>query len=297
MKIIEHNLDQEKRLIELLGYNLIGPDGSNRWIIFDKSKVPIGFIQYKKLHNSNPKKEYSKIFGYHTFIDSNHISYECIRELNDKYGNLKNIDYSYCFKIKRENDEIDDIEINLGDYPSLTLWSKEYGFMDFKTDYNGLYLNYKSKTDNYNIKETIVYRKNEVNPYKEYTYQISYSKKDGELSSDNQNNISTREITGIQYFQNVNLLKIIERTWINEELITNRETDVKGTVDEMVKKHQMGIDSFSHFRFLIGKLIPFDKKFISVIIENNQDVSNSLSLFLSNKNKEENNKNLKKVSK
>ena len=76
MNLIQHNLEKEKRLIELLGYNLVGPNGSNRWLILDGNQNQVGYIQYKKLCNGNSKKGYSKIFGYHTFINSSNIVYE-----------------------------------------------------------------------------------------------------------------------------------------------------------------------------------------------------------------------------
>ena len=58
MGIIEHNLEEEKRLIELLGYSLLGPDGSNRWIILDENQNQVGHIQYKKMYNGNSKKDW-----------------------------------------------------------------------------------------------------------------------------------------------------------------------------------------------------------------------------------------------
>ena len=67
---IKHNLEYEKRLIELLGYSIIGQKGVNHWYILDENKNHVGFIQYKKLHNANKKKGYEKTFGYHTVIDS-----------------------------------------------------------------------------------------------------------------------------------------------------------------------------------------------------------------------------------
>ena len=35
MSLMQHNIEKEKRLIELLGYSLIGPSASNRWLIID----------------------------------------------------------------------------------------------------------------------------------------------------------------------------------------------------------------------------------------------------------------------
>ena len=289
MGMIQHNLEKEKRLIELLGYNIVGPDGSNRWLILDENQIQIGYIQYQKLHNGNSKKGYAKVFGYHTFIDSSSINCEFSRELNDKDGNiLDSTDGNYSFDIKRNNQENDYVEMNIRDYPSLTIWSKEYGFIDFHIDYQGLYLNLKSKTDNYNIEEVLIYKNvdNEYHDNKEYVYQIKYCNKDHELSSENPKGITTREISGIQYYYDKNQLRISEKTWVGGKLRTNRDSIVEGTVEEMATKHQIGIDCFSHFRFLVNQIIPFNEEIISLIVSDDEVKQCNLSIFFPDHEKE-----------
>ena len=80
--------------------------------------------------------------------------------------------------------------MNIGDYPSLTIWSKKYGFINFNIHYQGhegLFLNFKSKTDNFNIEEVLIYKNinNEYDDVQEYVYQIGYCNKDHELSDEN----------------------------------------------------------------------------------------------------------------
>ena len=64
-----------------------------------------------------------------------------------------------------------------------------------------------------------------------------------------------------------NQLRIAEKIWVDGELRTNRKSVVEGTVEEMAIKHQMGIDCFSHFRFLINQIIPFNKDVISSFLK------------------------------
>lgn len=287
MDAIQHNLEKEKRLIELLGYSLVGPDASNRWLIVDENQNQVGYIQYKKLHNGNSKKEYSKIFGYHTFINSSNIVCKFLRQLNDKDGKIiDSTDCSYSFDIKRDNQETDHVEMNIRDFPSLTVWSEKYGFIDFKVDYQGLYLNLKSKTDKFNIEEVLIYRNidDEYHDNKKYVYQIRYCKKDLELSDYNLKGRTTREISGTQY--NENQLRIAEKTWVGGNLRTNRESVVEGTIEEMATKHQIGIDCFSHFRFLINQIIPFNEDVISVIVNDDKVKQNNLSIFFPDYEKE-----------
>lgn len=277
MSDLKHNIDIEKRLIKLFGYNLIEPDSSNRFIIIDENHNQVGFVQYKKLHNGNTKRGFNKVLGYHTFIDSQNIKYEFIREINDKYGNIiDNDDYNYSFDIKRSNNDKDHVEVNIGDYPSLTVWSKEYGFIYFKVDFQGLFLNFKSKTDNFNIEEVLIYN-NELHEKKEYIYQLSYCKKEYDLS--NNKAITTREISGSQNY-NDNKLKICIKTWTRKKLKTNKEYIVDGTIEEMATKHQMGIDCFNRFRLLINQIIPFNEDIISLIINNDKVKENNLPSFI-----------------
>lgn len=292
MKEIQHNLAYEKRLIELLGYNMIGPDNSNRWLIVDRDNNQVGFIQYKKLHKGNLKKKHSSIFGYCTTIDSSDISFKYTRKTNDVTGKvLDNMDSSYEFEVKRENDEVDHIEIDMSNYPSLRMWSKKYGFTDFHVDDRGLYLNFKSRTENFNVEETLVFKSNggnRQNSESKYVYQIRYCNKEKELSDNNPMGITTREISGTnnQYYQEFDHLKLAERTWVNGKLRTNRENEVIGTVEEMAIKHQIGIDSFNHFRFLINQILPFKQDIISTIVSEELIIERGLLPFFPSYKKE-----------
>lgn len=273
MSTIHHNIENEKRLIELLGYSLIGPNGSNRWLIIDENQNEVGYIQYKKLYNGNVKKGYNKIFGYETLIDSRSIEWNFQRKINDKNGNYK-------FYIKRDNQKPDYVDMNIGEYPSLKIWREDNMFISFYIDYRGLFLRFKSKTDNFNIEEVLKY-KNIDDEYinKEYLYQIRYSKKDHKLSGSNSKITVQREISGTQNFYDKNQLKISTRTWVGRKIRTNRDRVVEGTIEEMATKHQMGIDCFSHFRFLINQIIPFNEDVISVIVSNDIVKQNNLSIF------------------
>lgn len=268
-----NNIEHEKKLVELLGYNLIGPDKSNRWLITDENNNQVGFIQYKKLFKKNNKKGFPATYGYHIEINSNEISYNSTRKVdkeNDKIG----IDtrFNYELDIKRENGDIDHLEINLGENPGLTLWSKEYGFMNFRLDWNGLFLNFKSKTENFNVEETIVYqivdRQISRRP-NEYAYQLNYCDKDIDLDYDLAKGIRGRSITGKSdpYQQDHSEINVIERSWINNKLRTNKENIVAGTIEEMARKQKMGIDAFKHFRFLINQILPFKQEVISLMLD------------------------------
>ena len=292
MSKIQDNLEREKRLVELLGYSLIGPDGSNRWLIVDENKNQVGYIQYKKLYNANEKKGYKKTFGYHTEIDSSNIKFELTRKLTDRNGRILD-NYGYSFDIKRDSQDVDHVEMNMGDFPYLTIWSSKYGFMCFDISSRGLHLNYKSNTDNFKLEETIIYEN--LNYKNEYVYQIHYCQNKYNLSDDNSKGSTTREISGayIRGYNKQNTLEINEKTWVNGHLRTNRQNIVEGTVKEMVVKHEMGIDSFNHFRFLINQIIPFKEDVISAIVSDDIIQKRGLSMFFDCNEKENTNTNAK----
>lgn len=143
------NIESEEKLIKMLGYNLIGPDNSNRWIITDKDHENVGFIQYKKLHKKNSSKGLEAIYGYHTEINSKDIYFS-------KTGKETDTDFKYEFSIKREDECLDSIELNLSENPKLTLWSEDYGYIGFYVDNYRLYLDFSSQTEKFYLEENIL---------------------------------------------------------------------------------------------------------------------------------------------
>lgn len=272
MEKVTHNIEHEMKLISMLGFDLIGPDNSNRWLILDEEGNQVGFIQYKKLNNANAKKGLVKTYGYQTEIENKDFSYKATRKItneNEKSGLVSRDDsrFSYEFDIKRENGTIDHVKIGAGDYPELSLWSQDYGNMNFTAGCKGLYLDFKSKTENFNIEEIVVYEISREQ--EEYAYQLRYSDKQQELNDVSAFGVTDLQITGIStIYQPLGEMELIERTWENGKLIPRSESIVEGTVKEMVVNHEMGIAAFNHFRYLINQILPFKQEVISTILEN-----------------------------
>lgn len=283
----QHNIDREQKLIELLGYHLIGPNHSNRWLILDENNNQVGFIQYKKLFKKNVNKGYPATFGYHIEIDGPKVSYKSTRKINNVSSKQsENTRFSYGFDIKRENGDMDHVEISMGECLYLNVWSKKYGFIDFKIDHEKLFLNFKSRTENFNIEELVVFQsdgENRPSYKKEYIYQIRYCSKELELSDDNLKGTTIREISGVcnSWYQESNQLELSEKTWINGKLRKDRKNLVNGTVEEMAMKHQMGIDSFHYFRSFINQILPFQQDVISATLSDEILKERGLSLFVS----------------
>lgn len=283
MNEIQHNINYEKKLVELLGYNLIGPDNSNRWLIRDDNGNQVGFIQYKKIYSENKKRGLPALFGYYTTIDSPIINYNFCRKCNN--SNYRNdIDnFHYELDIKNKNEGNDSIELDIGEYPTLRMWSQKYGFIDFHVADGGFHLNFKSKTENFNIEEYVYFKnETEASHSAQYIYQIRYCDKNLKLDDDNLKGTIIREISGKynQYYQEDNRLELSEKSWINGKLRTNRKNVVIGNIKEMAIKHQMGIDAFNHFRFLINEILPFKEDIISTLLSDVDIKQTGLSIFL-----------------
>ena len=269
------DLNYEKKLLDLLGYTLSGSDKNKEYKILDKEEV-VGYIKYQKIQSRNKRKGEPAIYGLITNINSNQIVFNNIRKIYDNGFQMytdKDIDF-YELDIKRDND-IDRVELNLGESFNINIWSKKFGYSKLSIDCNGIHLFYSSKTDNYNIQEIVNYRlTNETLSH--YEYQITYCDKHLKLTGDK--GVTTREISGYQI--DLNKLKIFEKTYINDKLRTKWETCVDGTIEEMVLKHEMGIDAFNHYRYLLGKILPFKYDIIDEVIHPELIDEYNLKLFI-----------------
>ena len=272
-----HNIDltYEKNLLELLDYNIVGPDNSNRFQIYDKDKL-VGYIQYKKIQNKNIKKGNPAIYGLVTNIDSKDIIFNNIRKIYDNGFNIySNSDMNtYTFDIKRDKD-IDHVYLTIGEVLYIDIFSKQYGLVKLSINYDGLLLFFNSKTEKLNIKEVINF-KQDKNGLSHYSYTISYCDKDLKITGDR--GVTTREISG--YSALPNKLKIFEKTYVNDRLRSKKENDVEGTAIEMATKHQMGIDSFNHFRYLLNKILPFKYDIIDEVVTDEMIDEYNLKLFI-----------------
>ncbi len=185
-----HTLCCEEKLVSMLGYHIVGPDGSNRYQILDEKEVQVGFIQYKKLFKKNNKKGTPPVFGYHMEIESDTVSYKGTREVNSKQNEIKESRYFYEFDMKRE-EEIDHIALDMSAapyYPYFNLWSKTYGYMSFGIDYEKMHLNFKSKTEHFYTEETLTVKL--ARERREYEYTLAYCNRLEDFDERKQNAIS-----------------------------------------------------------------------------------------------------------
>ena len=269
------DLNYEKKLLDLLGFSLCGPDKNKEYKILDTEEV-VGYIKYQKIQNRNKKNGEPAIYGLVANINSSQIVFNSIRKIYDNGFQLytdKDLDF-YEFDIKRDN-ALDHVELTIGESFNINVWSKKYDYSKLSIDCNGIFLFYNSQSDNYNIQETVsYYLTNDILSH--YEYQISYWDKNIRLTGDK--GVTTREISGYQI--DLNKLKIIEKSYINERLRTKCEMCVEGNVEEMALKHEMGIDAFNHYRYLLRIILPFKNDLIDEIISPELIDEYNLKLFI-----------------
>lgn len=274
------SLESEIKFLELFGLTLEGPDNSNRYKVFDENKKEVGFIQKKKLYNKNEKKGLDATYGYITKIETDSIIYENTRKIIDEENG-----FYYEFEVKREDGEKDSVNLSLRENAFLNIWSNEYGFIDFKLNYNSFYLNFKSKTDNFNVEEIVTadieYPESEnVHRGKEYTYTLSYCNKDQDI--DKKIGRTTKSLfvkNNVNYPWKGNVI-VKELYWQDNELKETIENEFNVPVTEVIKKHQMGIDAFKHFRYLVSKLIPTQQELIGVMLKKRGVKEYPFALFI-----------------
>lgn len=273
-----NEMNSEIKFIKLLNYELVGPDNSNRWLILDENKNNIGYIQKKKTHKKNIKKNLPAVYVYIMNIDSDLIKLTRTREIkNDLF--TSNHDY-YEFEIKVSETEYANIRLDMGELNrSITIWSEEYGYINFEVTKEKLFLNYKSKTDNYNIEETVDVEDTKMS--NSYIYDISYCNKDCDI--DNQSKTLSIKFKKEKY-NSVTPLIIRQLKFENHKLVDDYCIKCEGTIEDSILEHEMGIDSLNHFKYLMNKIIPLIniEDFISSL---KCKKNKTISLFLNSEKK------------
>ena len=253
MEALEHNIESEKLLVELLGYTLEGPDENNKWIILDEVGNPVGYIKYKKFNNGDKENGFTPVYGYRMTIDSDKVFYKDNRAKDHK-------GFSYDFDIKRK--EPVHVALNLGDYAGISIWDNMYkNYWNFRVNNRELCLDFNDETENFETMETVTCKNWGIPNYmREYTYKISaYDKRDRQPMP----NFEHR-ITGHQMFEN--RVVIDEMTLKNNVVTKSKISFAQGTVEELGSMNDMGIDAFNRFRFLINQTLPFTKDIIPLIL-------------------------------
>ena len=268
-------IKQEISFLELFGYSYTKQKNDYRWIIGDENHNEIGSIQLEKRKNEVTKEDE---YLFHTIIDSSLISCDFSRNITseDDYGN-------YIFKVKRKDEKEDEVTLRLGKYSRLYLDSEEYGPLQFNVFYKGIHLDFYSKTDNHLFHEILTYYNDPEN--QEYSYEIRYCDKDNNASNEKDNSII---ISGLytKGMNNANEILLKEGEIREGKVAKQKEEIVNGTIEELAKRHGMGINSVKRFQNLIKDIVPMKKDLITTMLSKKTIEELKLLLFFPKQEKQ-----------
>ncbi len=264
---MEYHIEKEEKLMQLFGYHAVGPDISNCWMIVDDQEQQVGYIQYKRVKKAHKKKGTPNIYGYVTQIESDIIHYADQRNLGDE-----TLDYK--FDLKKENGKIDHVEMNFGMSPFIRIWSQDYGYIAFSLDDKKLYCEFYSKTEHYNTNETII-----VKHYnKQYSYTLTFCDKDKNILESEGTQTFSIQVTDKEID---NLIEVNDMRWIGNQLKYTVTSHVEGTLLEAIQKHQMGLEAFHHFCYIINQAVLLKEDTITELLQDRPIVEPEYQLFLS----------------
>ena len=260
---MKHNIEYEKRLIDFLNYKLIGPDNSNRWIILDENDNQVGYIQYKRIHKGNKSKETPSVYAYCTVIESSTISYRNERTNINRSGEIVGERTPFYSLTAKKNGITKNIELRLSDNgKGIKIWNSEFDFMKLNIDEtSGLYLRFQSQTKSFNLEEVVEYNSNDEYDNSIYYYQLGYCPIDEKITDDNKTAFEL-EVMHHPEYQKSNEVRIRQESSVNERVENYTSGISKGTVEEVLLRHKMGLEAFSHFRYLLREILPFSEEIL-----------------------------------
>lgn len=264
------DIQRERQIIKLLGFNLSKPDKNKNYQIFDNNKEQVGYIKYNK--NSN-KAENKDINNYYLHIDNEDFLVKSGVEQPDELSTP----LTFYIKFKKFGTYV---YLHMG--PDFTNIRMHYfhsipnnKILRFKLDKNGFDFQYNEPGDFYiderirvDLKELLYIYKISFDDIYDVTHNYpSYS---GELSCQANN-------------QNSEL--IIKNFWdcwrgkTSNNGKNNYISIVEGNLKDAIVKHHMGIDAVNRLRYLIN--IPFKEDIIEFIIKNAEfELPKYLDLFI-----------------
>lgn len=286
--MIAHSIKSEIQFIELLGYEVVGPDHSNHWIIFDENHKEVGFIQYKKLCKGNKAKYIPDTFGYLMEIDSDkiRISREKVFGSEKKKNLVPDLDaYEYKFYIKRKNGNDDYVVLNMGSHPSLTISSDIYGPITFEIDNHLFHVNYQRDTGSFHTEERILYQytidsETEIDTQR-YMYDFKLWPKEAEEKS-NVKELNVEYIATYEHILDRKVLKKSEYQWIDDRILWSEDTIVDDDILEVIRRRKTAHEAFQYFQYFVGIILPFQGDVIENMLKRVEITSDVIRIFIPN---------------
>lgn len=266
------DIKREIQIIELLGFNVSTPDKDNNYKIFNNKGELVGFIKYNKDGNKE-ERSYNDEYKheYYMEIDNDELLVKTGVYCPDFIASPTTI-YIYYKNVGTN------VYLHMG--PDFMAIRMHYfhsipnnKILLFYIDENKFYFKCQEPYDYYFTPSVMV---NLIE--KSYTYDISF--------------IDIKDVEhdyplyrGRLHCQEINedSKLIIKNSWNywkgKHDNHNTYLSSVKGTIEDAIKKHQMGIDAFNRMRYLMN--VPFKEDIIKFIIKNTEfELPRYLDLFI-----------------
>lgn len=186
--------------------------------------------------------------------------------------------FDYDFFVKRDN-EVFRASLSLGEKSGIQIRSEEWGNISFLIDGSNMHLDF----DEFGVESKINEKVDvEIKPYgrngefeKRYCYHVTAGKKK-KLGSVGLELLYSYVPGAVEEGH----LKQREAKFRNGEMATVITHIVEGNLKDVILEHKIGIDAMVRFRYLMSRLLPFDREVLSILVEDIPSFRDELLLFL-----------------
>ncbi len=296
---MEHNLETEEWLLDLLGYSKVQTK-KNQWTIFDENGTNVGYIIYDRAISDRKKKGEAAVYCYYTHIKSSTVNYDASRRVNDKQGNFLPQENSYTIFLNGEGEKCRPLyretsgflEINRGKNPYIKLQHDRYPDRIVRdSDFNAeveiddgkLFVFVGSTTEHFATEEELTFA-NPKDGEAIYSYQIASSDINWDPFFAPVHFETVRSISGRKKKNSALEIDIETKS---RDIITLKEIprfsrfikDDNATIEDIARENEMGQICLKHAIALFNKRLPFKKDLLSLLITEEVIKDNNLEVF------------------
>lgn len=258
-------IESEVKFLNLFGYQVIGPDTSNRYIVVDEKGVDIGFIQKKKMNDVDTKRNLPIRFGYYTQVKSDKVEYQNVRKEADSEDN------TYEFSLGHN----DQVCICLGQTPKITICSKKHGTIDFSMNQKAMMINHNCVVGKFRMEQTVYM---EASAHKKvYEECISLCNRNKQMASAKDR---TTVNTTFRYDSNYDKEHVIvhKLEWKNRKIVRDETVRVSDTFDEIIQKNPFSFDTLYYFQSIVDRLLPLQNGIFMTVF--GKTISEKYAVFM-----------------
>lgn len=272
------NIESERRLLELLGYQALYAYNPNYYYIQNSSGENVGCIRRKTEEGKlSSKTIYQTEINKGNFICDNKRQEQTP---NNKY--FVNDEFCYEFEMKNKNGKMDKVSLKLDERPRFELDSKSLGKVIFYIHNNYCHLNYQTSNNNQVLSKTVTIKLNNDDLLYSPDYSYTLIKKD--LDKNGQETSTTTIVHEYSYQLDENKEPYIE--FNSQEYKNNQKESMKKektnyySILEVITNDQEALNTFNEVRNLINDNYFLNKDLMEAMLENRDTIEEELLLLI-----------------